>query len=61
MGHEMLLKEKRWKPQIEEEILELWTKEQLYTFKRDTKKPIFSVDTPPPYLSGPWHVGNSIH
>jgi valyl-tRNA synthetase len=61
MGHEMLLKEKRWKPQIEEEILELWTKEQLYAFTKDTKKPIFSVDTPPPYLSGPWHVGGSIH
>ncbi len=61
MGHKILLKEKRWKPKIEEEILELWTKQQLYAFHKDTKNPIFSVDTPPPYLSGPWHVGGSIH
>ena len=58
MGHDMLLKEKRWKPEIEEEILNLWTKDQLYAFDKTTKNPIFSVDTPPPYLSGPWHVGN---
>ncbi|MFX1565659.1 MAG: valine--tRNA ligase [Promethearchaeota archaeon] len=61
MGHEMLLKEKSWKPEIEEEILELWTKDQLYAFNKDTQSPVFSIDTPPPYLSGPWHVGGSIH
>ena len=61
MGQKILLKEKRWKPKIEEEILQLWTKEQLYAFERDTKNPIFSVDTPPPYLSGPFHVGGAIH
>ncbi|MFW9831567.1 MAG: valine--tRNA ligase [Candidatus Thorarchaeota archaeon] len=61
MGREFQLKEKRWHPHIEEEILALWTKEQLYTFTPETENPIFSVDTPPPYLSGPWHVGGSIH
>jgi valyl-tRNA synthetase len=61
VGQEILLKEKRWKPEIEEEILALWTKEKLYAFKKNTKQPVFSVDTPPPYLSGPWHVGGSIH
>lgn len=61
MGQKFQLKEKRWHPQIEEETLEQWSKEQLYAFNRDTKKPIFSIDTPPPYLSGPWHVGGSTH
>ena len=61
MGQEILLKEKRWKSEIEDEILALWKKEELYAFDKNTKKPIFSVDTPPPYLSGPWHVGGSIH
>jgi valyl-tRNA synthetase len=61
MEHDMLLKEKRWKPEIEEEILKVWTKEKLYAFHKDARKPVFSVDTPPPYLSGPWHVGGSIH
>lgn len=55
------LKEKRWNSKIEEEILELWTKEQLYAFQQDTKNPIFSIDIPPPYLSGPWHIGGAIH
>ncbi|MFX0169336.1 MAG: valine--tRNA ligase [Candidatus Hodarchaeota archaeon] len=61
MGHKTLLKEKRWKPEIEQEILELWTNEELFAFNKNTKRPIFTVDTPPPYLSGPWHVGGSIH
>ena len=61
MGQTTQLKEKRWQPRIEEEILELWTKERLYAFQRDTKLPIYSIDIPPPYLSGPWHIGNSIH
>ncbi|MFX1475228.1 MAG: valine--tRNA ligase [Promethearchaeota archaeon] len=55
------LKEKRWKPAIEEEILAQWTKDEIYAFDRCTTKPIFSIDTPPPYLSGPWHVGSAIH
>ncbi|MFX1563842.1 MAG: valine--tRNA ligase [Promethearchaeota archaeon] len=61
MGPKFRLQEKRWNPYIEEEILKFWTKEKLYTFDKSTTKPIFSVDTPPPYLSGPWHVGNAIH
>lgn len=55
------LQEKRWQPAIEEEILKQWVDEELYAFDRKTTKPIFSVDTPPPYLSGPWHVGNALH
>lgn len=55
------MKEKRWKPAIEEEILKQWIEEKLYAFDRTTTKPIFTVDTPPPYLSGPWHVGSAIH
>jgi len=55
------LREENWQPEIEEEILKQWTKEKLYAFESNTTKPIFSVDTPPPYLSGPWHVGSAIH
>jgi valyl-tRNA synthetase len=55
------LREENWQPQIEEAILSQWIKEKLYAFEPKTTKPIFSVDTPPPYLSGPWHVGSAIH
>ncbi len=61
MSRSFKLKEKRWHSTIETEILEEWTKTKLYAFDRTTTQPIFSIDTPPPYLSGPWHVGNAIH
>lgn len=52
---------KRWKPEAEEELLELWAKEDTYEFNPDSKRKIYTVDTPPPYLSGPMHVGQVIH
>ncbi|MHA1594691.1 MAG: valine--tRNA ligase [Candidatus Baldrarchaeia archaeon] len=55
------LGETRWDPSIEEEILELWEKEQTYKFNENTNKPIYSIDTPPPYASGKWHLGGAIH
>ncbi|PIR90532.1 valine--tRNA ligase, partial [bacterium (Candidatus Gribaldobacteria) CG10_big_fil_rev_8_21_14_0_10_37_21] len=35
----------------EEKWREFWEKEKIYSFNEKTKKPIFSVDTPPPYVS----------
>ncbi len=58
---EPAIKSKRWKPESEEEILDLWSKEDIYTFDPDSGKTVYTVDTPPPYLSGPMHVGQVIH
>ncbi|MFQ5831396.1 MAG: valine--tRNA ligase [Candidatus Thorarchaeota archaeon] len=58
---EPAIKSKRWKPESEEEILALWFDEDAYAFNPDTKKTLYTVDTPPPYLSGPIHMGNVIH
>ncbi|MHA1917060.1 MAG: valine--tRNA ligase [Candidatus Ranarchaeia archaeon] len=55
------LNEKRWKPHIELELLDLWKKEKIYEFPKKSDKPIYSIDTPPPYISGRWHVGGAIH
>ena len=55
------LTKKRWKPEAEEEILELWEKEWPTSFNPDSGKKIYTVDTPPPYLSGPMHVGQVVH
>lgn len=41
----------------EQEVKELWKNEQIYQFKPDAKK-IFSIDTPPPTISGALHVGH---
>ncbi len=36
-----------------------WLKEKVYTFNLQSKKKIFSIDTPPPTVSGQMHVGHS--
>ena len=55
------LKEKQWTPKIEEEIIDYWFKNKIFKFNKDTKKPVFAIDTPPPYCSGAWHIGGAIH
>ena len=56
------IKEKRWIPNLEENLQKEWKKEKLYVFNVNIKKKIFSIDTPPPYVSGrPWHVGAAAH
>ncbi|MEM3737329.1 MAG: valine--tRNA ligase [Candidatus Bathyarchaeia archaeon] len=53
--------EKRWKPERERFLVEEWSREGIYKFDRTSGKPIFSIDTPPPYASGRWHVGGATH
>lgn len=51
----------RWDNKFEQELIELWKKEGLYRFDRNTRKKIFSIDTPPVYPSGTWHIGAVAH
>ncbi len=55
------IESKRWKPKSEEELLDTWTEQDVHTFDPNTKKKIYSVDTPPPYLSGYVHLGQLLH
>ena len=55
------IEQKRWTPEMELEIQAIWEKERLYTFDPDSPKPKFSIDTPPPYASGKWHIAAAIH
>ncbi|HDN90802.1 MAG TPA: valine--tRNA ligase, partial [Candidatus Aenigmarchaeota archaeon] len=48
-----------WEPRKEEEILEFWEREKIFEFKEGKK--IFSIDTPPPYPSGTFHIAQTIH
>jgi valyl-tRNA synthetase len=46
--------EKRWN--------QFWDKEKIYKFDPKSKKPIFSIDVPPPYASaGHLHIGHALH
>jgi valyl-tRNA synthetase len=61
MGEPRLV-EKRWSRTLEAEIAKKWKVERLYRFRSETRKKIFSIDTPPPYPSGrPWSVGAAAH
>ncbi|MFQ5711619.1 MAG: valine--tRNA ligase [Candidatus Geothermarchaeales archaeon] len=51
----------RWSPKIEEDLLKKWEGEDLYRFRFVEGKPVYSIDTPPPYASGKWHVGAAVH
>ena len=43
--------EKKWK--------EYWEAEQIYSFNEESKKPAFTIDTPPPTVSGKMHIGHA--
>ena len=43
----------------EEQIRKFWETEQIYKFDKKTTKPIFSIDTPPPTISGRMHIGHA--
>ncbi|MBI1973934.1 valine--tRNA ligase [Candidatus Micrarchaeota archaeon] len=57
MTLEPKLKEKNWSPRVEEQLLGEWKHEYDFSFNEDSRKPVFAIDTPPPYPSGSWHVG----
>ena len=35
-----------------------WTEEGTYRFRRDSQAEVYSIDTPPPTVSGSLHVGH---
>ena len=45
--------------QIEEKWQKYWEKEGIYKFNPKLKKKIYSVDTPPPTVSGEMHIGHA--
>lgn len=56
---ESRLKEKRWSKECEEAIYSEWKEKEPYAFDRKSKKPVYSIDTPPPYLNTPIHIGHA--
>ncbi|QQR48710.1 valine--tRNA ligase [bacterium] len=36
----------------------LWEKESIYSFNHESTKPVYSIDTPPPTVSGTLHIGH---
>lgn len=53
-----VLSETRWDKALEAPLLAQWKTEKLYRFDPAEKKPVFSIDTPPPYVNSPVHMGH---
>ncbi|MFT4304884.1 MAG: valine--tRNA ligase [Candidatus Woesearchaeota archaeon] len=45
--------------EAEKRILDKWIKQGIYKFDKESNKPIFSIDTPPPTVSGKMHIGHA--
>lgn len=46
---------------IQNKWIEYWNKEKLYAFDIDKNGQIFSIDTPPPFVSGVLHIGQYLN
>ncbi len=42
----------------EKEMQELWEREKVYKYQNGREKKVFSIDTPPPTVSGSLHIGH---
>ena len=51
---------KNWSVEIEKAITEKWKNSEQYRFNKNTHKKIYSIDTPPPYINAPVHIGQAI-
>ncbi|MFW6046798.1 MAG: valine--tRNA ligase [Candidatus Woesearchaeota archaeon] len=53
------IEQKNWDKEFEKEILEKWQKEDKFKFDEKSDKKIYSIDTPPPYVNKPIHIGQA--
>lgn len=44
---------------VEEKWVKYWKKNNIYKFNPSQKGEIYSIDTPPPYISGKMHIGHA--
>ena len=51
---------KNWNVELEEEITSNWKSSDQFKFNPKTKKKIYSIDTPPPYVNSPIHMGHAV-
>ncbi|RJQ17061.1 valine--tRNA ligase [Candidatus Woesearchaeota archaeon] len=48
--------------EVEQQWQAFWAESNIYAFNEESKKPVFSIDVPPPYASsGHLHIGHALH
>lgn len=50
---------KNWSPDVEDGITQSWKDAEQFPFDPNTDKQIYSIDTPPPYINQPIHLGHA--
>lgn len=53
------IKENRWEKETERQFYEAWKRDETHAFDVKSKKPVFCIDTPPPYVNTPVHIGQA--
>ena len=51
---------KNWNVEVEKEITSKWKDFDNFKFNPKTDKKIYSIDTPPPYVNSPIHMGHAV-
>lgn len=51
---------KNWGSETEKPLNEKWKESERYSFDKKSKKEIYSIDTPPPYVNSPVHIGQAV-
>ena len=49
---------KNWNPEVEKAITDKWKASEQFKFDIKKAKKIYSIDTPPPYVNAPIHIGH---
>jgi valyl-tRNA synthetase len=59
MSETKMLESKSFTKEMAYSIFEDWKKNKVYEFDEKTTKKVYSIDTPPPYVNTPVHIGHA--
>jgi len=51
---------KNWNIEIEKAVTDSWKESEQFKFDIKKAKKIYSIDTPPPYINSPIHMGHAV-
>ena len=51
----------RWTHELEKSTIDAWHAGRAFSFDPSKPGEVYSIDTPPPYLTDKWHVGGAAH
>lgn len=49
----------KWNKELERQVIEEEIKQRAFEFNEHEDKPVYSIDTPPPYINSPVHMGHA--